>query len=82
MMEQPQIKVVIDAQGQVKIEVMGVAGPGCLKLTRDLEMALSGGLDSRLEREFKPEFGFTSETTTLETDQPGQHQTEGHPHGF
>jgi hypothetical protein len=48
---QPQIKVIIDRQGHVKMEVVGAEGPACLQLTRDLEVALTGGNQSHLHRE-------------------------------
>ncbi len=37
-----QIDVIIEADGQVRIEVRGVAGEACLELTRQLEHSLGG----------------------------------------
>jgi hypothetical protein len=47
-----QIEVYIDQTGQVRFEVVGVAGMSCLDLTRSLEQALGGQIE---EREMKPE---------------------------
>jgi hypothetical protein len=46
-MDLQQIDVVIDPDGQVRIEVRSVPGPSCLDLTRELEAALGGQLVSR-----------------------------------
>jgi hypothetical protein len=48
-MEFQEIDIFIEKDGQVKLEVRGVKGPGCLDLTRDLEHALGG----QVEREMK-----------------------------
>jgi hypothetical protein len=37
-----QIDVIIESDGQVRIEVRGVAGEACLELTRELEQSLGG----------------------------------------
>ena len=50
-MELQEIDIFIEKDGQVKLEVRGVKGPGCLDLTRDLEKALGG----HVEREMRPE---------------------------
>ncbi len=50
-MELQEIDIFIEKDGQVKLEVRGVKGPGCLDLTRDLEKALGG----EVEREMRPE---------------------------
>jgi preprotein translocase subunit SecF len=42
-----EVEVVIDAQGRVQIEVHGVKGMQCLDLTKDLEQALGGEVESR-----------------------------------
>jgi hypothetical protein len=46
-MELQEIDVIIDKDGQVKIEVRGVKGPACLDLTRELEAALGGEVIDR-----------------------------------
>jgi|GEM_PF-535581 len=52
-MEFQEIEVVIDKDGKVRIEVNGVKGPGCLDITKALEQALGGDIESR---EMRPEF--------------------------
>ena len=47
-----QIDVIIDADGEVRIEVRGVAGEACLDLTRALEHSLGGTV---LVRQMTPE---------------------------
>jgi hypothetical protein len=42
-----EIDVFIDKSGQVRVEVRGVKGGGCLDLTRDLEKALGGEVAAR-----------------------------------
>ena len=39
-MELQEVDVIIEKDGQVRIEVRGVKGPSCLDLTRGLEEAL------------------------------------------
>ena len=46
-MELQEIEVLIDEDGNVKIEVRGVAGNACLELTAELEEALGGDIISR-----------------------------------
>jgi hypothetical protein len=77
---QPQIKVIIGRDGNVKMEVVGAEGPACLKLTRDLEVALTGGNQSHLSREFKPEFAFESDQNEVEAGE-ALHRA-GHFEGF
>lgn len=47
-----EVKVTIDEEGNVKVTVFGVKGPGCLAVTKKLEALLGG----QLEREFTSEF--------------------------
>jgi hypothetical protein len=47
-----EVKVTIDEEGNVKVTVFGVKGPGCLTVTRKLEALLGG----QVEREFTSEF--------------------------
>ncbi len=51
-MEIQEIEAYIGPDGQVRLSVGGVQGPGCLTLTEDLERALGGQV---LARELKPE---------------------------
>jgi hypothetical protein len=46
-MEIQEIEVIIDKNGEVKIQVHGVNGSTCLDLTADLEAALGGEVISR-----------------------------------
>ena len=46
-MEIQEIEVIIDKNGEVKIQVHGVNGTTCLDLTADLEAALGGEVLSR-----------------------------------
>ena len=46
-MEVQEVEVFIDASGQVRLEVRGVKGPGCLELTAGLEAALGGHIQMR-----------------------------------
>lgn len=46
-MELQEIEVFIGRDGQVRIEVRGVKGTSCLDLTKDLEAALGGQVESR-----------------------------------
>jgi hypothetical protein len=57
-MELQEIDIYIEKDGQVKMEVRGAQGTSCLDLTRDLELALGGEVDSR---EMKPEAYETNE---------------------
>lgn len=45
--ELQEIQVIIDKNGDVHIEVHGVKGMSCLDLTKDLEEALGGEVESR-----------------------------------
>jgi hypothetical protein len=51
-MEIQEVEVIIDKDGEVKIEVHGVKGTSCLDITADLEAALGGEIESR---EMKPD---------------------------
>ena len=42
-----EIDVFIDKNGQVRVEVRGAKGESCLDITRDLEKALGGEVESR-----------------------------------
>jgi len=46
-MELQEIEVFIEKNGKVQIQVRGVQGGACLDLTRDLEAALGGQIESR-----------------------------------
>jgi hypothetical protein len=51
-MEMQEVDVIIEKDGQVRIEVRGVKGPSCLDLTKGLEEALGGQV---AERQMTPE---------------------------
>ena len=46
-MEMQEITVVIDKDGQVRVEVRGVKGGSCLDVTKGLEEALGGQVEDR-----------------------------------
>lgn len=46
-MELQQIEVFIDKDGNVRLEVRGMKGQACLELTRPLEEALGGQVETR-----------------------------------
>lgn len=46
-MELQEIEVIIDKDGQVRIDVQGVKGMKCVDLTAALEQALGGRVESR-----------------------------------
>ncbi len=46
-MDVQEVDVLIDKDGKVRLQVRGVKGAGCLDLTRDLEAALGGQVESR-----------------------------------
>lgn len=53
-----EIKVTIDAEGNVKVTVFGVKGKKCLELTEELEQLLGGDV----QREFTSEYYVESES--------------------
>ncbi len=53
MNEIQEIEVVIGADGQVEVDIVGAKGPQCLTFTKEME-ALLGGQVSR--RELTPEY--------------------------
>jgi hypothetical protein len=69
-MELQEIEVLIEKDGQVRIEVRGVKGMSCLDLTKDLEEALGGQIEMR---EMTPE----ADETTQEQVQDWQRQRQG-----
>lgn len=56
-----EVKVTIDEEGNVKVTVFGVKGPGCLAVTQKLEALLGG----QVEREFTSEFYAQAEEARL-----------------
>jgi Protein of unknown function (DUF2997) len=71
-MDLEEIEVIIDKDGNVRIEVRGVKGTACLDLTRDLEAALGGEVELR---EMQPE-AYEASPQEIEANQqqrlPGQ----------
>jgi hypothetical protein len=51
-MEMQEVEIFIEKDGQVRIEVRGVKGGDCLRLTEPLEKALGGSI---VQREMTPE---------------------------
>jgi hypothetical protein len=51
-MDLQEIEVVIEKNGQVRVEVRGVKGTSCLDLTHEVEQALGGAV---LDRQMTPE---------------------------
>jgi hypothetical protein len=62
-MEIHEIEVIIEKNGQLRVQVRGVKGKACLALTRELEAALGGQV---LSRQMTAE---ASETCTQQTEQ-------------
>jgi len=46
-MEIEEVRVTVDKDGKVRIEVSGVKGQACLDVTRGLEAALGGQVEER-----------------------------------
>jgi len=67
-MELQQIDVFIEKDGQVRLEVRGVKGQSCLDITRPLEEAFGGQVESR---EMTPEAA--EAVQEVEQSQPLQH---------
>ncbi len=58
MVDKQELEISIDDDGNVTIKVVGVAGPDCLKLTKEIEEALGIVVDRQRTNEFyqeKPE---------------------------
>ncbi|MCP4133341.1 MAG: DUF2997 domain-containing protein [bacterium] len=64
MAERHDLKIIITETGEVQLEVSGVDGPKCLKITEDLEDALG----EVLVREKKSEFYKEETSTTIDTE--------------
>ena len=62
-MQLQEIEIIIEKDGQVRLEVRGVKGQSCLDLTKALEEALGGDVTSR---EMKPEAYETNEQANQE----------------
>jgi hypothetical protein len=60
-MELQEIDLFIDPDGQVRLELRGFKGQGCLGATRGLESALGGEL---ISRQMTPEAAETSQNVT------------------
>lgn len=60
MVDKQELEISIDDDGNVTIKVVGVAGPDCLKLTKEIEEALGIVVDRQRTNEFyqeKPQVG-------------------------
>jgi hypothetical protein len=69
-MELQEIEVLIDKDGQVHLQVRGVKGLNCLKLTRDVESALGSQV---ILREMTPESQENSGNQALDNNQLNIH---------
>jgi len=60
MVDKQELEITIDDDGNVTIKVVGVAGPDCLKLTKEIEEALGVVTDRQRTNDFyqeKPQVG-------------------------
>lgn len=55
MVDKQELEISIDDDGNVTIKVVGVAGPDCLKLTKEIEEALGIVVDRQRTNEFYQE---------------------------
>ena len=55
MVDKQELEISIDDDGNVTIKVVGVAGPDCLALTKEIEEALGGVVDRQRTNEFYQE---------------------------
>ncbi|NBD35560.1 MAG: DUF2997 domain-containing protein [Chloroflexi bacterium] len=65
-MELQEVELFIAKNGEVRMEVRGVAGKKCLDLTRELEAALGNEI---IDRELKPEAYTEASATDHESEQ-------------
>ena len=52
MVDKQELEITIDDDGNVTIKVVGVAGPDCLKLTKEIEEALGIVVDRQRTNDF------------------------------
>jgi hypothetical protein len=55
MVDKQELEITIDDDGNVSIKVLGVGGPDCLKLTKEIEEALGVVIDRQRTSEFYQE---------------------------
>lgn len=55
MVDKQELEISIDDDGNVTIKVVGVAGPDCLALTKEIEEALGIVVDRQRTNEFYQE---------------------------
>ncbi|MBX3469499.1 MAG: DUF2997 domain-containing protein [Planctomycetes bacterium] len=67
MVDKQELEISIDDDGNVTIKVVGVAGPDCLALTKDIEEALGVVVDRQRTNEYYQE----KQGTTERVDQQG-----------
>lgn len=63
--EAEELQITIDAQGGVSIEVIGVEGGRCLRVTKSLEDALGQASSRELKAEFYNQGGAAGEVVEL-----------------
>ena len=59
MSELHEVEISIDSRGDVRVEVRGMKGPGCLEVTREMEALLGNAV---LEREHTYEHDLQPDT--------------------
>ena len=52
MVDKQELEITIDDDGNVTIKVIGVSGPECLKLTKEIEEALGQVVDRQRTNDF------------------------------
>lgn len=52
MVDKQELEITIDDDGNVTIKVVGVSGPECLKLTKEIEEALGTVVDRQRTNDF------------------------------
>jgi hypothetical protein len=55
VVDKQELEITIDDDGNVSIKVLGVSGPDCLKLTKEIEEALGVVVDRQRTGEFYQE---------------------------
>ncbi len=61
-----EVKVTIDADGNVKVTVFGAKGPRCLEITQKLEKLLGGQVEREFTSEYYEEVSEEQRTTVQE----------------
>ena len=59
MNEIHEVEIIIQPDGQLKVEIQGVKGKGCLEITKEMEELLGNDI---IERNFTDEYNQQSDT--------------------